>query len=1113
MPKFFRFLQLLLLAVSLLPVRTTFASLSLQDTKTQVVASVNSSANAATASQTVIKQIQQQVATNPPQPFLYRPYYGSQSIAQRTVSFVDHDKPWYVNDGIFVRYDGAKWTNVSIGSCTGGVNCYDGHNGYDLNLWYEPVLSAAAGTVIRAGWYNPLDHNSSLGLWAAIDHGNGYVTAYGHLSALTVSVGQQVGIQWQLGTSGTTGSSTGPHLHMATYYLPYWQATDPFGWTGNYADPNVVPDNYLWVANPASTGTVPNLSANGSALAAEATLVDDGSAGWSSTGTWSVASASSDIGGSMHWTTTSSGNATASATWQTALAADGYYEVGTFVDDNHASSSWAAYTVYSADPNHAGSVVAHPVVVDQSHIGTFQGPFSWENTGAQWISLGTYYFHAGQPARVTLSNATGETGAQLGADGVEFVPVSVQATPPPPVYSFAVTSDNTPAIVAPSSTQNITLTLKNSGNFSWPASGTNAVQVLYRWLNAQGQSVATSGKVALPQDVNASYSTTLTVPVQTPAQTGNYTLQWDMSQGATLFSQHGAQVYSHAVNVASTYSENLSVSSSPSTLTPGATFTLPVTVRNTGSMAWSAKVVGRIPWTTISGGLVQLGYQWLDSTGQPLAAAQTIPSLFATLPSTLAPGGSTTLTLTLHAPVLVGSYQLRLDMVQPGAQGGMLWFSTQGATPLTIPLTVAANLPTTYYFAEGYTGTGSNESLALTNLSTQQATITITYLYQNGVPLVRTYQLAAQRHAVLNVNQEAGSNQSLGMIVHGDQPFVAERTMLMQKGTFVAASDSVGSASLSTHWYFADGNTTYGWNTLLAVLNPSTQPTTITINYLPTTTTSNQARPASQNVTIPAQARGSIVLNNLVPNRQFGMAISASAPVLVERPEYLIVSPVRGGSSVVGAIAPQQTWYFGAGNTTSGFTERVILANPNSQSAHVQIRYLLPNGQTSTQNVSMAGQARSEVNVNAAVGQTQHAIIVSANLPIVAERSDFFSTHLSSAVVGSSVAIGSSIAHTSWYVAQGTSSNGYQQTLDLANPNAQTTQVQVVYSSTSGSIVIKTYTIPALSRYTITPANDIGTGQQFSIAIYAVLPIVTEQHTLFSVQGASGGYSSMGLGV
>ena len=234
-----------------------------------------------------------------PTPFMYRPFYGTQTIAQRTTSFVDHDKPWYVTDGVFVRYDGAKWTNVPIGGCTGGVNCYDGHDGYDLNLWFEPVLSVAPGTVIRAGWYNAYNHESAYGLWAAVDHHNGYATAYGHLSALMVSVGENVGTQWQLGTSGTTGSSTGPHLHLATYYLPNWSATDPFGWTGNYPDPNVVPDNYLWVNNAGTSYTIPDLSANGNAIYPGATLVDDGGTGWSSTGTWTASSSSTDINGNQ----------------------------------------------------------------------------------------------------------------------------------------------------------------------------------------------------------------------------------------------------------------------------------------------------------------------------------------------------------------------------------------------------------------------------------------------------------------------------------------------------------------------------------------------------------------------------------------------------------------------------------------------------------------------------------------------------------------------------------------------------------------------------------------------------------------------------------------------
>jgi hypothetical protein len=360
-------------------------------------------------------------------PFMHRPYFGSQKISARTVSFVDHDKPWYVSDGIFVRYDGKKWTGVSIGSCQGGKNCYDGHDGYDLNLRFEPVLSVAAGKVIRAGWYNPTNHASAYGLWAAVDHGNGYVTAYGHLSAITVSVGDQVGAQWQLGTSGTSGASTGPHLHMATYYLPHWSATDPFGWTGNYADPNVVPDNFLWVNDPGTSTTIPDLSSNGSAIYAGATLVDDGSSGWTRTGSWHKASSSSDINVHMHWTSTTSGAATATATWQTTLPTDGYYEVGVFIDDNHASSSWAPYTISSVDPTDTTKVVHHTVYVDQEHIGSFQGPYGWENTGPQWIGLGTYYFTSLMAASVMISNATGENGLQLGADGVEFAPVSMSS--------------------------------------------------------------------------------------------------------------------------------------------------------------------------------------------------------------------------------------------------------------------------------------------------------------------------------------------------------------------------------------------------------------------------------------------------------------------------------------------------------------------------------------------------------------------------------------------------------------------------------------------------------------------------------------------------------------
>lgn len=1050
-----------------------------------------------TGKRTVTLAARQQA--NAPTPFMHRPYYGNRTISSRTVSFVDHDRPWYDYDGVFVRYDGQKWTGVSIGSCTGGVNCYDGHNGYDLNLWYEPVLSAAAGTVIRAGWYDPTNHQSALGLWAAVDHGNGFVTAYGHLSALTVAVGDTVGTQWQLGTSGTTGSSTGPHLHMATYFLPYWNATDPFGWTGNYPDPNVVPDYYLWVNNPATASTIPLLSSNDSAIYPGATLVDDGATGWSSTGSWSTATSATDIKGNLHWTPTSSGAATASATWQPKLSQDGYYEVGVFVDDNHASSGWAPYTIYSDDPNHLGTQLQHTVYVDEEHIGSFPGPYGWENTGPQWVGLGTYYFSASQPGRVVLSNATGENGAQLAADGIEFVPVASTPAQTPPVYGFSVSSDDTPAAMLPNSTTKVDLTVQNSGNFTWPATGTAAVSLVYRWLDAQNHVILTGNSTALPQNVNPNSSVSLSVSVQTPAvPVGAYTLQWDMVQGQTVFSQQGAKPHNDSVEIAA-YAASIVATGLPTSLPPGATLQVQVSAKNTGAQTWAAT----------GNAQVTLGYAWRNNAGQPVAPAIAGPTSTGTLPANVAPGGSTTVALTLHTPALAGTYQLVYDFQQQGTS-----FSSQGATPLTLNVTIMPTLPKTYYFAEGYTGTGTTEYLSLTNPSVTPVSITITYLFQGGAPLTRTYTVAAQGESVLNINHEVGANKTVGMMVQGNQPFAAERTMYTHKGALVAATDSPGIASLSSHWYFADGHTVPGWNTLLSVLNPSAQPATLNVISLSNGFAGLRPRNSSS-YTIAAHSRGTIVLNTAFPNQQFGLAIAASIAVAIEEPMYLTTGSQRGGSVIAGVTAPQQTWYFGAGNTTAGFKEHLILANPGGQSASAQVRYLLASGQVITQQVNIPAQRRVDVSVNGVVKSALHATAITSSAPIVAEREDFFTTQISGIgpVTGSTAVMGSAGTHTAWYVAQGDTSAGHAEELALANPATGTAQIQVVYYLASGAPIVKTCTLAANTRMTLNLAGEGGASTLMGMAIYATQPIVVEQSMFFTLNGASGGYASMGYGM
>jgi murein DD-endopeptidase MepM/ murein hydrolase activator NlpD len=74
----------------------------------------------------------------------------------------------------------------------------------------DAVHATAAGTVTVAGW------SGGYGRMVEIDHGNGLATRYGHLSEINVAVGQHIRIGQTVGRLGSTGRSTGPHLHYET---------------------------------------------------------------------------------------------------------------------------------------------------------------------------------------------------------------------------------------------------------------------------------------------------------------------------------------------------------------------------------------------------------------------------------------------------------------------------------------------------------------------------------------------------------------------------------------------------------------------------------------------------------------------------------------------------------------------------------------------------------------------------------------------------------------------------------------------------------------------------------------------------------------------------------
>jgi murein DD-endopeptidase MepM/ murein hydrolase activator NlpD len=95
-----------------------------------------------------------------------------------------------------------------------GNDYWSGHLAIDIGVATGgPIMAADSGVIMFAGWAA-----GGYGYTVAIDHGNGYQTLYAHLSSVKVSCGQSVQQGQLIGFGGSTGNSTGPHLHFEVRY-------------------------------------------------------------------------------------------------------------------------------------------------------------------------------------------------------------------------------------------------------------------------------------------------------------------------------------------------------------------------------------------------------------------------------------------------------------------------------------------------------------------------------------------------------------------------------------------------------------------------------------------------------------------------------------------------------------------------------------------------------------------------------------------------------------------------------------------------------------------------------------------------------------------------------
>jgi P pilus assembly chaperone PapD len=427
-------------------------------------------------------------------------------------------------------------------------------------------------------------------------------------------------------------------------------------------------------------------------------------------------------------------------------------------------------------------------------------------------------------------------------------------------------------------------------------------------------------------------------------------------------------------------------------------------------------------------------------------------------------------------------------------------------------------LPTTWYFAEGYTGSGFDEWITIQNPGAAAANVEVTYYTQTGPPQVRNHPVPANSRYTIYVNTDLGADRENSFKVTSTQRIIVERPMYFRYSglgshNWQGGHDAMGSTQLSREWFFAEGYTGQNFEEWITIQNPNTGWATVDVTYYV-----NGGNPIHKQHRVAPTSRYTISVNqNAGTDLEVSAAISSDQPILAERPMYFkYQNKMDGGHIVVGSPYLAQDWYLAEGATFDPFTEYITVQNPNAAAATVAVAYYTPGGAPITRNHAIPANSRYTINAGADSGQASDlSAYLHSNLPILVERPMYFDM-LYGGLPGGHCAMGVNSASTEWYFGEGYTGEGFDEWLTVQNPGGAQANLTVTYYVQGGAPITRNHTVQPQSRYTINVGTDAGDDLQLSAYVLSSQPVICERPMYFFYQGYhsynwAGGHDSQGF--
>lgn len=426
---------------------------------------------------------------------------------------------------------------------------------------------------------------------------------------------------------------------------------------------------------------------------------------------------------------------------------------------------------------------------------------------------------------------------------------------------------------------------------------------------------------------------------------------------------------------------------------------------------------------------------------------------------------------------------------------------------------------TSWFLAEGSTAGGFDTWILVQNPQAVEVAGDVTFRTTGSITTPFPITLPAHSRLTIRVADHVPNEYSVSTQVNTSAPVVAERSMYWNSHlvgeTATAGSPQPyemrgGHANLGvplesvegrvgTRQYFAEGATAEGFDTWILLCNVHNVNATAHLRYM---TESGVA--AQEDVAVPANTRQTVNVDKAVPNSfNVGTEVTSDSVLVAERATYwssLAGAPAaesNDGSSTGGSEVSETEWFLPEGSTGVGFDTYIMLLNPQSQPAQVQVTFMDKNGVVDQTTKTVDAESRETVTMSKyAPNNWEVATSVVSDVPVVAERTMYWDKRAApnawSMRAGHSTT-GSIRQSSEWLVPEGSTGIGFDSWVLVSNTGTEERDVHVTFMNPGGVVAEDDLKVGAKSRLTIHVIDYVPNDFSVSTLVQASGDVIVER--------------------